>query len=90
MKPEDLVKNVMWFGHDAICIKGSQVVFFDPYELSASAPKADIILISHEHFDHCSPQDVSKIKKPDTVIVTDKASAGKLSGDIKVVKPGIK
>jgi L-ascorbate metabolism protein UlaG (beta-lactamase superfamily) len=90
MKPEDLVKNVMWFGHDAICIKGSQVVFFDPYELSASAPKADIILISHEHFDHCSPQDVSKIKKPDTVIVTDKASAGKLSGDIKVVKPGDK
>lgn len=88
MKPEELVKNVLWFGHDAICIKGSRTVFFDPYELSGSAPKADVILISHEHFDHCSPQDVEKIRKPDTVIVTDRTSAGKLSGNIEVVKPG--
>lgn len=90
MKPEDLVKNVMWFGHDAICIKGSQTVFFDPYELSGTPPKADIILISHEHFDHCSPHDVDKVKKSDTIIVTDKASAGKLSGDVRIVKPGDK
>lgn len=90
MKPEELVKNVLWFGHDAICIKGSKTIFFDPYELSGTPPKADIILISHEHFDHCSPQDVDKIRKPDTVIVTDKVSAGKLSGNVKVVKPGDK
>ncbi|MCX7823548.1 MAG: MBL fold metallo-hydrolase [Syntrophobacterales bacterium] len=90
MKPEELVKNVVWFGHDAICIKGSQRVFFDPYELPGSAPKADIILISHEHFDHCSPQDVEKIKKPDTIIITDKMSAKKLSGDVRTVKPGDK
>ncbi len=88
MKPEDMVKNVKWFGHDAIYIDGSVKIFFDPYELPPSPPKADIILISHEHFDHCSPQDVAKVQHKDSIIVTDKKSSEKLSGNIKVVKPG--
>ena len=53
------------------------------------APKADIILISHEHFDHCSPEDVAKITKDDTVIITEPAAAAKLAGgDLRVAKPG--
>jgi len=46
------------------------------------------ILITHEHFDHCSPDDVSKIQQDGTVIVTDKGSAAKLSGDVRAVAPG--
>jgi L-ascorbate metabolism protein UlaG (beta-lactamase superfamily) len=50
--------------------------------------KADLILITHEHFDHCSPEDVSKIQQSGTVIVTEKDSAKKLSGDVRVIAPG--
>ena len=49
---------------------------------------ADLILISHEHFDHCSPDDVARIQQEGTVIVTEKDSAGKLTGDVRTMTPG--
>lgn len=87
MKLEDAVKKIHWLGHDSFRIDGSKVVYFDPYQITGG-PSADLILISHEHFDHCSPEDVAKISADHTVIVTNAASAGKLEGDVRVVKPG--
>jgi len=83
MDLKEAVKKIHWFGHDAICIDGSSVVLIDPFQLSAAKP-ADLILISHDHFDHNSPDDVAKIQKSDSVIVTDSASARKLKGDKKI------
>lgn len=87
MTAQDLAKKIAWLGHDGFRIDAEKTIYFDPYEISGSK-KADIILITHEHFDHCSPDDVSKIQQNDTVIVTEKDSAGKLSGDMRVVAPG--
>ncbi|MCK8603475.1 MBL fold metallo-hydrolase [Desulfoferrobacter suflitae] len=87
MHLQEALKKIHWLGHDTVRIEGSQVVYFDPYQISTTQP-ADLILITHEHFDHCSSEDVGKIQKPDTVIVTDAASAKKLKGDIRVVAPG--
>lgn len=84
--PEKMIENIHWLGHDGFYVTGSRVVYFDPWEIS-HGPKADIICISHEHFDHCSPGDVEKISKEDTVIVTEALAAGKLSGDVRVLKP---
>ncbi len=80
-------ENIRWLGHDGFLIDASKKIYFDPYQIEGG-PTADIICISHEHFDHCSPEDVSKIQGPDTVIVTERQSEGKLSGDIRVMKPG--
>ncbi|MEM5786281.1 MAG: MBL fold metallo-hydrolase [Syntrophobacteraceae bacterium] len=87
MDLKEAVKRIHWLGHDAIRIDGSTVVLFDPYQISASKP-ADLILISHDHFDHNSPDDVAKVRKDDTLIITDKDSAPKLSGKVKIVAPG--
>jgi len=46
------------------------------------------ILITHEHYDHCSPEDVKMLQGPDTLIVAPADCAKKLSGDVKTVKPG--
>ena len=87
MEIESMVRNIHWLGHDAFRIEGSKIIYFDPFEIKGDKP-ADIIFITHEHFDHCSPGDVEKIQKDDTVIVTEPASAKKLRGNIKLVSPG--
>jgi L-ascorbate metabolism protein UlaG (beta-lactamase superfamily) len=87
MKTEEIIKNIHWLGHDTIWIEGSVKVCVDPFQISATRP-ADLILITHEHFDHCSPEDVAKIQRKATTIVTDAVSAKKLKGDVRVVAPG--
>ena len=89
MDMKEAVKKIHWLGHDAMRIDGSVTVAVDPFRISSTKP-ADLILISHEHFDHNSPEDIAKIRKKDTVIVTDAATAGQLKGDVKTVAPGDK
>jgi L-ascorbate metabolism protein UlaG (beta-lactamase superfamily) len=84
---EKMIENLHWLGHDGFYVVGSRVVYFDPWDIT-DGPEADLICISHEHFDHCSPADIEKISKEETVIVTEAVSAGKLSGDVRVLRPG--
>lgn len=84
---EALLEKIHWLGHDGFRIDASKVIYIDPYQMKSTIP-ADIILVSHDHFDHCSPDDITKIQKKNTAIITDKVSAGKLTGDVRVVKPG--
>ena len=83
-----MLERIHWLGHDAFRIDGPQTIYFDPYKLGKGNPKADVILITHDHSDHCSPGDVAKIQGDDTAIVTVAAAAAKLKGDIRIVKPG--
>ena len=89
MDLKEAVKKIHWLGHDAMRIDGSTVVQTDPFQISVIKP-ADLILISHEHYDHTSPEDVAKVWKKDSVIVTGAAPAKKLKGEIKIVAPGDK
>ena len=84
-----MVKDIHWLGHDTFKITGEKVIYTDPFKIK-NKDTADIILITHDHFDHCSPDDVKKIQGPKTIIVTTSDCAKKLSGNIKIVKPGDK
>lgn len=87
MTIEDFSKKINWLGHDGFRIDTEKTIYFDPFQIEGG-PRADLILITHDHFDHCSPEDVAKIQDSQTVIVTEKASAKKLSGDVRVLQPG--
>ncbi len=84
----DMLKNILWLGHDTfkIYLLG-KTIYFDPFQIVNGEP-ADLILISHDHFDHCSPEDVRKIQGSQTTIVTEENSAKKFKGRIKVLRPG--
>jgi L-ascorbate metabolism protein UlaG (beta-lactamase superfamily) len=50
---------------------------------------ADLVLVSHEHGDHCSPDDVAAVSGPETVVVGDKGAAEQLPG-ARAMSPGEK
>jgi L-ascorbate metabolism protein UlaG (beta-lactamase superfamily) len=55
--------------HSSIHIDEGKIIYSDPYNIVNAAHDADIILITHSHFDHYSPEDIRKVMKSDTVIV---------------------
>ena len=58
--------------HSSIKIREEQNVYIDPFKIEAEQHDADIILITHDHYDHYSPKDIEKIEKEGTIIVVPK------------------
>ncbi len=90
MTVDELVKKISWLGHDTFRIEASKVIYFDPFQI-AGGPRADLIFLSHDHYDHCVPEVVEKLAGPETIIVTEKDCAANLEGlTVEVMKPGDK
>ena len=79
--------RIKWLGHAGFKIKKKKVIYIDPYQIDDIEP-ADLILITHDHYDHCSPDDIKKIIKEDTIIIGPKEAVSKLTGNTIAVKPG--
>ncbi len=60
--------DLKWLGHAGFLIKNSSVIYIDPYNIKENSEKADLILITHSHYDHCSVNDIGKIIKEGTNI----------------------
>ncbi len=86
--------KIGWLGHDSFMIKNGKTIVIDPFKIRQSVDKADILLISHEHFDHLSIDDVKKVVSDKTTIVTVESCKTELSKvkakEIKIVRPGDK
>jgi len=58
-----------WLGHSGFLIKNSRVIYIDPYNIKDGLEKADLVLITHSHYDHCSFADLDKIVQEGTKII---------------------
>ncbi len=89
LKYNDL--TIAWLGHASFRVSNSQTIYLDPFQL-LQGPQADMICITHDHFDHCSPDDIKKIISEKTVIVATPPCSDQLKdlqiNDLKLVKPG--
>ena len=85
-----LTKGIRWLGQSAILIQDAKTIYIDPLDLGEGLPPADLILVTHDHFDHLSPADIAKVSKASTIVVTVKPAAEKLpkTAVVKTVKPG--
>ena len=77
MDIEKLFASVEVLYHSSIRITGEKTVYVDPFGVDRDYRDADLILITHDHFDHFSPDDIAKVRGKDTVIVTPASTAKK-------------
>lgn len=89
--------ELQWTGHDGFRItdlKNKRIIYIDPFQLSKrhKTKDADIVLVSHDHFDHLSIEDLTEIVNSNTEIVAAKECLGKLqdlpAGRITTLNPG--
>jgi L-ascorbate metabolism protein UlaG (beta-lactamase superfamily) len=85
---EGLLGRLHWLGHASFRLDGPPTIYFDPWNLKGWLPQADVVLISHEHHDHCSPEDVARISGPGTVIVASTGAVERLRGNVRALGPG--
>lgn len=84
--------KLRWLGHAGFQIKNSMIIYIDPYNIRDGLEKADIILITHSHYDHCSQADIQKIIKEGTTIITPADCQSKIARfnipiKIKLIEP---
>lgn len=87
-KVDALLSHTTRSAQASFLFAGGKKVYVDPYQLSAGEPKADLILVTHAHFDHLSSDDIAKIQGPDTVVIAPRDCASKLSGKVETISPG--
>ena len=63
----ELINNITVNAQSSIRIAAEKVIYFDPFKITDAAKDADIIFITHEHFDHFSPEDIAKVVSDNTV-----------------------
>lgn len=64
-----MLDNIKWLGHSTIKILGDKIIYIDPYNVLEKFNDADIIFITHSHYDHFSIEDIKKVYKQKTKIV---------------------
>lgn len=81
--------KVVWLGHSSFRITGEKVIYFDPFRIAAGTP-ADLILITHDHYDHFDMDAIAKIYQAETIIVAPVRACRRLAGPTNPVSPGDK
>lgn len=73
-----MINNISINCHSSIKINGEKVIYVDPYKIKGINNDADLIFITHEHYDHYSIEDINKIKKSNTRFIVPKSMKNRL------------
>lgn len=77
---EKMIENVQWLGYGSFLIKGSPKIYINPWRTARTDIPADIILISHHHYESCSIADIERLRADHTVILAPERVAQEIPG----------
>jgi L-ascorbate metabolism protein UlaG (beta-lactamase superfamily) len=81
--------SIKWLAHAAFQIKTEgKTIYVDLEKYGEVSEKADLILVTHSHTDHCDPSKIEKVRKPDTVIFAPEDCVSKIGGNVKTLESG--
>ena len=89
-----MLENVEVLYHSSIRIKGNKTIYIDPFKINENSNDADLIFITHDHYDHYSEEDIDKVKNKDSIIIAPENLLKKLlkkgieQNNIVLVEPG--
>ncbi len=73
--------KIKWLGHASFLIRlADKRVYIDPYAISGSHKPADLILLTHEHYEHCDASSIKKLTKTGTHILGSANAAKRIAG----------
>lgn len=64
-----MLENIEVLCHSSIRFSKKKIIYFDPFKIEKNYNDADVIFITHDHYDHYSEEDIDKVVKGDTIIV---------------------
>ncbi|MFX1475933.1 MAG: MBL fold metallo-hydrolase [Promethearchaeota archaeon] len=80
---------IKWLGHAAFQIKAiEKIIYIDLEKSSRPEEKADLILVTHSHFDHCDPAKIAEARQDATVIIAPADCVEKIGGTVQSLEPG--
>lgn len=88
-----MLDNIEVLCHSSIRINKEKIIYIDPFKIDKNYNDADVVFITHDHYDHYSEEDIDKIKKEGTVFVIPEELLTKLlvkgynKNDITIVQP---
>jgi L-ascorbate metabolism protein UlaG (beta-lactamase superfamily) len=84
-----MLERFTWFRQSAMRYAGDGLtIYLDPWGTAPDDAKADLILITHAHFDHLQPHEIERLSAEGTKLVAPADVAKELSGDVTAVAPG--
>ena len=84
-----MLERFTWFRQSALRYAGDGLtLYIDPWGTVVDDPPADVILITHAHFDHFLPSEIERLRTPETKILAPSDVAKDLEGDVTPVVPG--
>ena len=84
-----LLDAVEWLGHSGFRVRaGRTTIYIDPYRVGPDAAPADLILVTHGHYDHFSPRDIQALSHKATWLIAPAAVAEQVGGRVMSIAPG--
>lgn len=80
---------VKWLAHASFQIKAEgKIIYVDLEKYGEVTEKAELILVTHSHTDHCDPDKIKNVQKEDTVIIAPEDCASIIGRSVKTLRPG--
>jgi L-ascorbate metabolism protein UlaG (beta-lactamase superfamily) len=61
-----MIDRIQWLGHGSFAIQGPPLIYINPWRVVRNVFHADVILVGHDHYNHCSRADINKLRGPNT------------------------